>query len=344
MIIHGSSAGAGSVSHHLTAYDGEDKGLFVGAVPESTFWPTQRTVAEMEFQFDRFVKDTGCSDADDALSCLRSVSLDIIQTANIDLPFPGGSDSPEPLWYWLPVRTGPGTLVPDRLYKSFLTGRFIKVPLLVGDDTDEGTYFAVNASTQAEVSRYLKNNYPGLGQTQLDQINEAYPKTTPFPEHAAYFPSAEAAYGESTFTCPGNIMAESMAYFYDSDKVWNYRYNVLDPTLLAAGLGVPHTAEESAIFGPGYAGTALESFYTTNAAIVPVVMDYWVSFVRSLDPNTYKSEDAPVWETWRHLGDNGKGRGLRLRIQTNDTVMEEVPQLLAERCALWRELSESMET
>ncbi|ROV99811.1 hypothetical protein VSDG_02957 [Cytospora chrysosperma] len=341
VVIHGASAGAGSVAHHLTAYDGEDKGLFVGAVPESTFWPTQRTVAEMEFQFDRFVNDTGCSDANDTLRCLRFIDLDDIQAANIDLPFPGASESPAPLWYWLPVTTGSGTLVPDRLYRSFLSGRFIKVPLLVGDDTDEGTYFAVNASTPAQTSQFLQNNYPGLYKTELNEINIVYPLTDPVPEHAAYFPSTAAAYGDAAFTCPGNTMAESMASLYDSRKVWNYRYNVLDPSLLAAGIGVPHTFETAAIFGPGYAGSASESYYTTNAAIVPVVMNYWISFVRALDPNTYKYEMAPVWETW---GDNGGGRGNRLKFQTDDTVMEEVPQQLADRCAMWKRLRDAMET
>ncbi|KUI59697.1 Lipase 1 [Cytospora mali] len=341
VVIHGASAGGGSVAHHLTAYDGEDKGLFVGAVPESPFWPTQRTVAEMEFQFRRFVHDTGCSLAEDALHCLRSVDLDTIQAANIDLPFPGGSDDPAPKWYWLPVMTGPGTLVPDRLYDSFLSRKFVKVPLLVGDDTDEGTYFAANASTQSQVSQFLKNNYPGLNETQLDQINSAYPLTEPFPEHAAYYPSAAAAYGDSTFTCPGNTMAESMSSFYDSYKVWDYRYNVLDPSILAEGFGVPHTFETSAIFGPGYAGSASESYYTINAEIVPVIMSYYVSFIRSLNPNTYRYQGSPAWETW---GDLGNGRGFRLKIQTNDTVMEEVPQQLADRCSLWRELSRAMET
>ncbi|KAI3397172.1 hypothetical protein diail_11146 [Diaporthe ilicicola] len=341
VVIHGSSAGGGSVAHHLTAYDGEDKGLFVGAAPQSPFWPTQKTLSELEFQYERFVAQTGCSNATNALSCLRSVSLDTIQASNILEPFPDASDNPLPLWYWLPVTTGPGTLVPDNLYNSFEAGMFIKVPILIGDDTDEGTLFAANASTQAQVSQFLKNNYPGLNQTQLDKINAAYPLMDPFPNHAAYFPSAAAAYGDATFTCPGNNMAEAMTSFYEPGKVWNYRYNVIDPVNIAAGLGVPHVFETAAVFGPGFTGTAAESYYTTNAEIVPVVMSYYISFIRALDPNVYKYPGTPVWETWGDLGVTG--RGFRLKFQTNDTVMEEVPQQLADRCALWKDLSDTME-
>nr|XP_043032087.1 uncharacterized protein INS49_002780 [Diaporthe citri]KAG6368567.1 hypothetical protein INS49_002780 [Diaporthe citri] len=307
VVIHGSSAGGGSIAHHLTAYDGEDKGLFVGAAPQSPFWPTQRNLSELEFQYDRFVADTGCSNATNALSCLRSVSLATIQAANVAQQFPQGSGVPLPLWYWLPVTTGPGTLVPDNLYDSFEAGKFIKVPILIAE---------------------------------LDRINKAYPLTDPLPKHAAYFPSAAAAYGDATFTCPGNTMAETMSSFYEPGKVWNYRYNVIDPGNVAAGLGVTHTFETAAVFGPGYAGNVADSYYTTNAEIVPVVMNYYISFVRALDPNVYRYPGTPVWETW---GDFGAGRGLRLKFETNDTVMEEVPQQLADRCALWKDLSHAME-
>ncbi|POS79853.1 carboxylesterase [Diaporthe helianthi] len=341
VVIHGASAGAGSVAIHLTAYDGEDKGLFVGAVPQSPFWPTQRNLSELEFQYNRFVADTGCANATNALACLRSADLATIQTAGVTLPWEEGSDEPLPVWYWLPVTTGPGTLVPANLYDSFQAGKFIKVPLMIGDDTDEGTVFAYDAATPEDVARFFKNNYPLLDQSALDKINDAYPLTDPLPMHGAYFPSAAAAYGDSTFTCPGNTMAETMSKFYEAGKVWNYRYNVADPGNTAIGYGVLHTFESAAIFGPGYTGgAAADSYYTTNANIVPVVMNYYISFVRALDPNVYRYPGTPVWETW---GDAEGGKGFRLKFETNDTVMEEVPQQLVDRCALWKELSNAME-
>lgn len=338
-MIHGPSAGAGSTEHHLAAYDGEDRGLFVGAIAQSSFWPTQRSVQDMEFQFSKFVIDTDCFTADDALKCLRAADLDTIQKANIDLPFPEGGENPVPIWYWLPVTEGPGMLVSDNLYNSFSSGAFIKVPTMIGDDTDEGTVFVSNASSPAQVSTFLKNNYPKLTAEQLLDINDAYPRTAALPQHAAYFPSLAAAYGEATFTCPGNAVAESVAAFLSPDQVWNYRLNVLDPANVASGIGVPHVFENVAIFGRGNTGTYASSWDTTNAAIIPVIMSYYISFVRSLDPNTHRVATAPAWDTW---GDElGSGRGYRLKLQTNNTVMEEVPQDQADRCALWSQLSNS---
>lgn len=76
-----------------------------------------------------------------------------------------------------------------------------------------------------------------------------------------------------------------------------YRYNVQDDDNLAWGLGVPHIFDSPAIFGPGNCPTA-RSYWTYNAPIVPVFMAYHISFVRSLDPNTYREPGSPVWESW----------------------------------------------
>ncbi|KAJ5633429.1 hypothetical protein N7490_009768 [Penicillium lividum] len=335
VVIHGDSAGAGSVAHHITAYGGRDMNLFAGAVAESNFWPTQRTVAEMEFQYTRFAQDVGCGSADDILDCLRAVDIQTIQEYDVDEPFPGGSYSPVPLWYFLPVVDG--ELVPDILYRLFEEGKVVQVPVMVSDDTNEGTAFAVNATDPAEVAQFLKNNYPKLTDDQLQMINKEYPLMEALPKHAAYFPSAAAAYGESTFTCPGNHMSASMARFVSSGKVWNYRCNILDATEIAKGMGVPHVFELPAVFGLGQTSVASLSFATTNADMVPIIMDYYLSFIKALDPNTYRNENAPFWKTW------GSGTGERLRLQTNSTAMEFVPQDQVERCAMWQKFAMTME-
>ncbi|UKZ54229.1 hypothetical protein TrVGV298_008036 [Trichoderma virens] len=297
VVIQGASAGGGSVTHHLTAYAAKkDNQLFVGAIPESPFWPTLRTVADMEFH------------------PLSEQQATILYRYGIGSPVIDGD------------------LITDHLYNHFERGNFIRVPVLVGDDTNEGTYFAFNATNPSQVETFLKNNYPYLQDSQLKSISHAYPLEPPMPKHAAYFPSAEAAYGESTFTCPGNTVAASVARYFDPRRVWNYHYNVLDPDNVANGLGVPHTFETSAVFGPGYSDTPAASYFTTNAAIVPVTMHYFLSFVTKLNPNAAKYHSAPNWDPW------GQGTGQRIRLQTNNTAMEPVPPDQIARCNLWRSL------
>lgn len=217
VVIHGDSAGAGSVAYHLSAYGGRNTDLFIGAVAESPFWPTQRTVAQMEFQYDRFVKDVSCDNSKDPLACLRSVDVQTIQKFNVDKPFPGSSSTPAPLWYFLPVVDG--DLIQSHLYNTFTEGRFAQVPLMVGDETNEGTFFAYNASKPSEVAQFMKNNYPGLSRDQLDGINKVYEHEESLPKHAAYSPTAAAAYGDSTFTCPGNMMSAAMAKSFSPHHV-----------------------------------------------------------------------------------------------------------------------------
>lgn len=335
VVIHGASAGGGSVSFHLTAYNGRDDHLFVGAIPESPFFPTHRTVPQMEFQFKRFLENTSCDGTPDPMVCLRSKDIDTIQAANVPSKFPGAENDPIPEWYFLPCIDGSFSV--DYQYAQYESGRFVKVPVMVAGDTNEGTYFAPSVSAPAQVANFIQSDYPHLNANQLTAINNAYPLMPLLPNHAAYFPSAAAAYGDATFTCGGILISKYVTQFVSPAQSWNYRYNVQDPANIAAGLGVPHTSETPAIFGVGYAGGIGTSLQTTNAAIVPVVMDYYISFVTTLNPNTRKDPTAPYWDNF------GTANGERLRIQTNDTAMEYIDQTTEERCQLWWSLYRTMQ-
>lgn len=321
----------------MAAYGGRNDGLFVGAIPESPFFPTHRTVEQSEFQFDHFVEETGCSGASDAMKCLRSKDINTIQVANKLEPFPGGSGPSR--WYFLPVIDGDFSR--GYLYTEFKEGNFVKVPTIVGGDTDEGTYFAPNASSQEQVTAFLKNNYPNLTASQLESIIALYPKEDPYPEHQPYFPSGSLAYGDSTFTCGGLLMSEAVSKYLSPSQSWNYRYNVLDPTFYSMGLGVAHTSESPAIFGIGNTGQGAPSLATTNSAIVPIVMDYYLSFIQTLDPNNLKARTAPHWIPYR--GSNGGATEQRLKLETTSTEMERIPEVQEKRCELWKSLYTTMQ-
>ncbi|KIN06752.1 hypothetical protein OIDMADRAFT_109087 [Oidiodendron maius Zn] len=340
VIIHGSSAGAGSVALHLTAYGGVDRGLFIGAIGESVFFPAQPKIRELEWQFDRYVTNTGCSHSTDQLECLRALDTETLQAANVATPFPGGVSPP--LFYFTP--TIDGHFIQDYPYVSFGKGNFVHVPIIIGDDNDEGTFFVANASSPADVTTFFVDNYPRLTTHDTDAINAVYPLTTPLPNHNAYFPSAAAAYGESTFVCPGNFISNSYATHVSYNKVWNYRYNVQIRGFIEAGYGVPHTIESAAIFGLGNvgdnpSGDAFYGYSTYNANIVPVVMNYWISFIRSLNPNTYKYASAPQWDNFGTGSDGDK----RLKLETNATAIEIIPLEQVRRCEFWRKLARTME-
>ena len=74
-----------------------------------------------------------------------------------------------------------------------------------------------------------------------------------------------------------------------------------------------------------------------NKNIVPVVMNYWISFVKSLDPNSHRHTSASQWDTF------GKGKESRILLETNRTRMEDVPEKQVKRCEFWKRLASTME-
>jgi carboxylesterase type B len=326
VVIHGASAGAGSVAYHLTAHGGRDDGLFVGAISQSPYFGVQRTIRESNVYLDRLLNQVGCS----TIACLRSADAAAVQAS---VSAPTGSPAAETYvatLVWVPVIDG--DLIRSRLYTAFEDARFIQVPLMVGGVTDEGSAFAYNATSRDEVTQFTRSLYPSLRPAQLKFISKAYPRFPPVPRHAAYFPTASAILTDISFACPGLEMTRS-ASVRGSTNSWNYRYNVQDPTSLAMGWGVPHTVETTAIFGLDYGGSiGFPSLLDTNAPVIPIVMNYFISFVRELNPNTLRHETAPVWQPWGAAEQ-------RLRIETNNTVMERVPRDQQVRCALFKKLA-----
>jgi acetylcholinesterase len=205
---------------------------------------------------------------------------------------------------------------------------------MIGGDTNEGTGFVSNATTPQGVISYLSAQYPELSSADLFSILALYPKMAPFPKHAAYFPSLAAAYGEATLICPGLHISESMSLYYDPRKVWNYRYNVQDADNTANGFGVPHVFEMPAILGIGPSGSNKgvgSSYETYNAAIIPIVMGYWINVVRFLSPNgNTRDANLPNWEIFQQ-----GGLQKRIVLETNNTRMETVPADQKVRCRFW---------
>jgi len=320
----------------MAAHGGRDDKLFVGAMAESVFFPAQPFVSELEWQFDRVADAAGCnSSAADPLGCLRGLDTAALQSANNDASaFPGRTSSPSPLFYWTPCVDG--DLLPDLPYDLFTQGRFVDVPILYGTDTDEGSIFAHDAATADEMAVFFANNFPRLRPNDTAAIQARYPLMPPRPRHQAWFPSAAAAYGEATFTCPAVNILDAARDRAGTGKQWSYRYDVHDDDNDAAGLGVVHMFDAAAVFGPDNIGGAPASYYTYNAHVVPLMMDYWISFVRELDPNTYRNDAAPEWDPW------GPNRD-RLLFRTANLTVETTPQEQVERCKFWLGLKDVME-
>ena len=324
----GDSAGAQSLNLQVTAYGGRDDGLFHATAAESQSFSGLRTVDENQFAYDNLVIRTGCAKQEDTLSCLRSLSAADLQKQNINTPFPGAQNPP--LYMYGP--TLDYDFISDYTYRAYAQGKFVKVPAIGGDDTNEGTIFApMDAANLSDSDTFIKDQFAAITPAQLRIWNSYYPITgTPtFPDSGRAWREVSKGYGEMRYICPGIYISGVQANC--SVPNWNYHWNVIDPPSAEEGYGVSHTIEVNAIWGPENTnGGAPLSYYSngTNGAIVPVVQGYWTSFIRSYDPNTHRVEGSPEWQRWGTGGDYWK----RLMFKTNATTMETVPADQQERC------------
>ncbi|PWY71463.1 triacylglycerol lipase [Aspergillus heteromorphus CBS 117.55] len=327
VVIGGDSAGAASVTLLLSAYGGKDQGLFHAAAAESQSFAPMLTVNQSQFTYNNLVIRTGCASETDTLACLRNLDTASLQSENFNTPFPTAQKAP--LYMYGPVLDG--DLVLDYTYRLFHQGKFIKVPVIFGDDTNEGTIFVPkNTSSVSEADTFIQSQFPNISLVQLAKINNWYlteNQTRQFPHAKPYWRPAGNAYGEIRYICPGIDM--STVYSQAGVNSWNYHYDVQDPDAEASGDGVTHTVEANAIWGPQYvSGTPPSSYFTSNAPIVPVMQGYWTSFIKTFDPNPHRSLDSPEWKTWGV----GNESYHRIWIRTNQTAMETVPTDQQERC------------
>lgn len=153
----GDSAGAQSVDLQVLAYGGRDDALFHATAAESQSFPPLRSVNESQFEYDNLVIRSGCADYDDTLACLRNLTATELQNYTVNTPFPGAEAAP--LYMFGP--TFDFDFISDYSIRQYSQGKFVKVPAIAGDDSDEGTIFVPsNTSSIAESDTFMKNNFP----------------------------------------------------------------------------------------------------------------------------------------------------------------------------------------
>ncbi|EKM56747.1 uncharacterized protein PHACADRAFT_207938 [Phanerochaete carnosa HHB-10118-sp] len=332
VVLSGDSAGAQSITIHLTAYGGVHTDLFHGVIAESQSFPPVFNVSGNQYAYDALVERTGCNNESDTLACLRALDIAVLQNASVVISYPGRNNTPNYL-YGAAVD---GDLIPDIPYNLFAQGKFVDVPSVFGDDTNDGTIFTPHGLNSTEdMNNFLLDNFPFLTENDLSTIDTNYPIADQFPDHGEFYFNTASAYGEIRYLCPGIFVSDSLLQ-YNTHPVWNYQYNVTDPTELKEGLGVPHTIELNAIWGlNSTTGKPPASYFTTNANIIPVMQGYWTSFIRTLDPNTLRASGTAEWTQYDNVH--------RILFETNHTRMESIPDAQRQRCGFLASIAPSQQ-
>ncbi|KAH6976885.1 Alpha/Beta hydrolase protein [Ilyonectria destructans] len=281
--IAGESAGASSVGQHLIAYGGRDEGLFSGAIAQSgcpLSSSSYRNATETEAYSNKVLEETGCTEAKDQLSCLRAVPAEALRR--------------------LFTSTG------SRLLES---GSFVKVPLLIGSNRNEGTsmvqLFGLTlnsdddflASAKGFLGRPVEEaalaTWSTLYQMEVDRPSPAGLGTVlsnPGPQLGAQYGKTSLWFGDALFTAGRRFASQKWADYRTPS--YSYFSDTPPANLDLETLGVAHFQEIPFTFANTEAvGWDTDPFPSEPEKrqkylkLAEIMSRMWISFVVTGSPN-----------------------------------------------------------
>ncbi|KAH8831678.1 alpha/beta-hydrolase [Flagelloscypha sp. PMI_526] len=198
--IWGQSAGAGSTMFHLALNRGNNDGLFVRALgdsPSHSYQPSKDDGYVSTLSHD-FVTQVGCAGTD-AFTCLINANLTTLMGASVSV-----INARRPTIYsFAPIVDG--EFLAETVSSAFSHGRFAKVPVLFGSNTDDGSGWAdsiVNdtGATLDNVYAFMHGQLANLSRTTFDKaITDFYP---PSNYGNSLKTLTNKLYGEARYICP----------------------------------------------------------------------------------------------------------------------------------------------
>ncbi|PPR05171.1 hypothetical protein CVT26_012257 [Gymnopilus dilepis] len=283
--IDGESAGGSSVELHLVANGGENSKLFRAAIAQSVYRTPLPSPAQQQPLFNVYANHAGCGLGPVAaqLACLRNASVSALamaqDTAYYDILIGGGYNLFHPVI--------DGKVLTDFPTKSVLAGKLAKVPLIVGATTNETLSIGLFGD---DISLAMKLFFPSITDADIDALLSAYPLSD-------FASSADLRFqtltGDSELRCARSLMANAFGKAVGNS--WTYRYNQARP----GDAAVNHAAENWMMFKgstTGFNGSVTFQPQTpTQEAFAQELIAYWLSFVRSGDPNEFKLSRSSQW-------------------------------------------------
>ncbi|KAL2673548.1 hypothetical protein Neosp_011990 [[Neocosmospora] mangrovei] len=311
--LMGESAGAGSIGFHLLAHGGRDDGLFHAAIAESggpfSVYPF-RNSSQRKTDFDTVLDTAGCAEAVDSLACLRKAPAELLRKVNLQVQ---------------PYFTVDGDLIPDRNSRLLQSGQFLRVPLLIGINRNEGTSFLSTAlsgpfDTDEDFITFVKAS---IGDYEVpDHVLEIwlqeYQKEVVSPSPAGLGtvlanpgPEYGSGYGRATLWIGDFLLGAGRRY---ANQVWakhhvpsySYFFDAAPASLNATTIGVTHAQELPFVFGNSNAtGWDLDPFpkdvglREKYLELVEIMSRMWISFAVNKTPNLHKAKgQTPRWPVY----------------------------------------------
>ncbi|KAL4072141.1 Alpha/Beta hydrolase protein [Scleroderma citrinum] len=278
VIIWGQSAGSISAMLQMVAYDGKLNGLFQGAVMESGSIVPLHDITSVQQQenYDFLVTQTNCKTASDTLNCLRQVPYQALLNATLETNALLSYQSLNTTW----KPAVDGVFLKQTVRESLRSGKYAKVPAILGDVDDEGTLFSLysfNVTTNDQFLEYIRTVFlVGLSDTEISLVGQLYPddptQGSPFgigtndtltPEYKRI----SAFLGDFYFQAGRRYALSIMS---TTQNVWSYLWK---RDKFVPGIGSFHESD-------------LQEFYDLTGTPDWVGADALINFAYTLNPNT----------------------------------------------------------
>jgi para-nitrobenzyl esterase len=202
-----------------------------------------------------------------------------------------------------PIRDG--WVVPRTDTKAFASGQMQRVPLIVGGNSDEGRVFVQNwpINTVPQARTYAEQNFGASADTMMSLYH--------IDTDAAVKPGLAYAFGDTQFNYGVRGLARGMSAA--QPKTWRYLF-----TRAPAGETVAptHSEEIDYVFGnlnqPRFVPRG--KMNAADRQLSETMMDYWVRFAQSGDPN---GGELPRWPAYDAATDPYLELGDTIRVGHN---------------------------
>ncbi|KAK4158663.1 Alpha/Beta hydrolase protein [Cladorrhinum sp. PSN259] len=276
------------IQENIAAFGGSpDKSGFGGGLHRYPGGLNNTSVASTNYK--KLVQATSCASTygtPASLQCLRDLSLADLMTVL--------SNRALDVAIWVPAIDG--DLIADYPSRQSADSRFIKVPVLVGQNTDEGASFGANRSATS-------------GPINTDeQMAESVTRVIFGPNH----PNLDNLVRELLYLYP-DIQASKHGI-----PAWNYRLDVTNVGVpgyqsTAHFQEIPYTF--SNLDGVGYARNPFEGAPKSYRTLAKVMSNTWIRFFVSIDPtagtSTGRIESRVVqWPRYNPAEGGGVGRNI----------------------------------
>ncbi|EKD20663.1 hypothetical protein MBM_01345 [Drepanopeziza brunnea f. sp. 'multigermtubi' MB_m1] len=253
----------GSVGAHLLAYNGRNDGLFRGPISLS---------GSPDEIYAKLTTSASYENATNTLDCLRNVPLDILG----DLV--NSTATARAIWR----QALDNNFVVDLPIRQLERGDFVKVPYLLGSNTDDGSDFIPGAN--------LDHNtlYPTV---QINTDNEFLNYITLLGANSTTVPKLLDLYSQNATdqilaTYPNNLGPE-VGYQYKR-AAYQYRWNVI-PNGIPRHIGATHAKEIVSVFNDLKGWDYDVSPWTNRPQSYPdlayTMSTTWAAFVATGNPN-----------------------------------------------------------